>query len=60
MARTAPRLPRLATALAALLLIPACASLLPSAFKESGGCHITRYNLKWVAANVNGMTCYGA
>lgn len=60
MARTAPRLPRLATALAALLLIPACASLPPSAFKESGGCHITRYNLKWVAANVSGMTWDGA
>lgn len=44
----------------ATLLLCGCASLPPSAYKASGGCHITRYNLKWVTANVSGMTWDGA
>lgn len=51
--------PLSAAGLAALLL-SACASLPPSAYKAQGGCHITRYNLNWVTTNVSGMTWDGA
>lgn len=56
-----PLTPSLSVAsLAILFLASGCASLPPSAYKAQGGCHITRYNLKWVTANVSGMTWDGA
>lgn len=46
------------TALATLLL-SGCSSIPPSAYKESGGCRIDRYNPTWVAQNVTGMVWEG-